>query len=157
MKLLYIQLMLGLFQADLAVKHEIETNPKFDHGQQRELASGRMRILRFHNHGMAGGRLQGHMKGIIRWSGILTIGTAAAFLRLLRNPGQEVQKTGFAMLLGGALSNLYDRCRRGYVVDYVNFKTPWKKLSQLIFNLADFFILIGAILICLGQTSHSRR
>jgi signal peptidase II len=157
MKLLYLQLVLGLFQADLAVKQEIETNPEFDQGRERELADGRIRIFRFHNHGMAGGHLQGHMNGIIRWSGALTIGTAAAFIRILLMPGQNVQKTGFAMILGGALSNLYDRCRKGYVVDYISFRTPWKKLSRLVFNLADFFILIGAVLICLGQTGHSRR
>jgi signal peptidase II len=157
MKLLYLQLVLGLFQADLAVKQEIETNPKFDHGQERKLSGGRIRILRFHNHGMAGGRLRGHMKGIIRWSGALSIATAAAFARVLLKPGLHVQKTGFAMLLGGALSNLYDRCRKGYVVDYISFRTPFQKLNQLVFNLADFFIFIGAVLICLGQTGHSRR
>jgi signal peptidase II len=157
MKLLYLQLILGLFQADLAVKQEIEMDPKFDHGQKRELFGGRIQIFRFHNQGMAGGRLQGHMKGIIRWSGALTIGTAAAFARVLLKPGMHILKTGFAMLLGGALSNLYDRCRKGYVVDYISFRTPWKKLNQLVFNLADFFILIGAVLICLGQTGHSRK
>lgn len=155
MKILFIQLALALFQADLAVKHEIETHPEFEHRQ--ELLGGRVRVQRFHNHGMAGGRMTGHLQGIIRWSGAVTAGTAAVFLRLLWKPGHLVEKTGFAFLTGGALSNLYDRCRRGYVVDYVSFQTPWKRLNKLVFNLADFFIFIGAFLIGIGHGDHSQR
>jgi signal peptidase II len=152
MKLLYIQLALGLFQADLAVKHEIETHPEFE--KEQELLNGRVMIRKLHNHGLAGSRFEGHMPAIIRCSGILTLGAILTFIRTLWKPGRRVQKLGFAFLTGGALSNLYDRCRRGYVVDYVSFRTPWKRLNRLVFNLADFFIAIGAVLVGLGETDR---
>jgi len=152
MKLLFIQLALGLFQTDLAVKHEIEAHPELE--KEKELVGGRVFLTRLHNHGMAGGRFTGHMPALVKSGGILTLGAAAAFVRLLGKPGRTMQKTGFAFLIGGALSNLYDRCRRGYVVDYVRFQTPWKWLSRLVFNLADFFIFIGTFFICLGQADH---
>lgn len=154
MKFIWLQLALGLFQTDLAVKHEIETNPEFD--RKRTFLNDRVQVFRFHNDGTAGSRFRGHMPAIIKSSGLLTIGCIAAFLRLLRKEGYTVQKLGFSLLTGGALSNLYDRCKKGYVVDYVSFRTPWKWLSSLVFNLSDFFIFAGAILICLGQTDHTQ-
>lgn len=146
---------LGLFQVDLAVKHEIEAHPELD--EEKELAGGKVFLTRLHNHGMAGGRFAGHMPALIKSGGILTLGAIAAFLRLLGKPGHTIQKTGYSFLIGGALSNLYDRCRRGYVVDYIRFNTPFKRLNRLVFNLADFFIFIGTFLICLGQADHSQR
>ena len=153
MKLLWIQLALGLFQADLAVKHEIDNNPDFD--QERELLGGRLRVKKLRNYGMAGGRLEGHMPAIIKGSGILILGSAAAFAALLLKKGHEVQKAGFALLTGGALSNLYDRCKKGYEVEYVSYRKPFHRLNKLVFNLSDFFIMTGALLICIGQTKKT--
>ena len=155
MRWLFIELAAGLFRVDLAVKHEIEAHPELE--RERALPGGRVFLTRLHNHGMAGGGFTGHMPVLVGTGGLLTLGAAVGFLRLLGRPGHTVQKAGFSLLLGGALSNLYDRCKRGYVVDYIRFRTPWKRLSRLVFNLADFFIFIGTFLICLGQTDHSQR
>ncbi|MDO4260566.1 MAG: signal peptidase II [Eubacteriales bacterium] len=155
MRLAYVQLALGLFQADLAVKHEIEQLPE-EH-EERMLPGGFAGIRRLRNRGAIGGRGEGHMPRIVRLSGAVTAGVACLFLRELAGPGRHMRKTGFALLLGGALSNLYERCRKGYVVDYIRFHSPWKRLNRYVFNLSDFFILIGAVLIFLGGKGHSRR
>ena len=56
-------------------------------------------------------------------------------------------KAGAAFLLGGAASNLYDRLARGYVVDFIRFPgCKCKKIRHIIFNIADFFLFIGAAL-----------
>lgn len=159
MKLIWIQLALGLFQADLAVKHEMDKEDGEDaaSGRERELCGGAVRIRRLRNYGMAGGRFAGHMPAIIKVSTVTTLGCAGAFLCTLLRKGHELQKVGFALLTGGALSNLYDRCRKGYVVDYVSFRTPFPRLNRLVFNLSDFFILAGALLVCLGQTAEKTR
>lgn len=154
MRLAWIQLALGLFQADLAVKHEIDKEE--DPGRECELLGGAVRIRRLRNYGMAGGRFAGHMPAIIRFSGLMTLGCAGRFLYVTAKGGGEVQKAGYALLTGGALSNLYDRCRKGYVVDYVSFRTPFPRLNRLVFNLSDFFIMAGALLICIGQTDKPR-
>jgi signal peptidase II len=46
-----------------------------------------------------------------------------------------------ALLLGGAISNLIDRLRFGYVVDYIEIS------SLPVFNLADVAIILGAVLL----------
>ena len=56
---------------------------------------------------------------------------------------------GLAIIVGGAIGNLIDRVRLGYVVDYVYFHTPvW---SFAVFNLADACITVGAITILLDE------
>jgi len=52
---------------------------------------------------------------------------------------------GYLLVLGGAFGNLVDRLRFHYVTDYILiFYRDW---SFAVFNLADSFITLGAILI----------
>lgn len=48
---------------------------------------------------------------------------------------------GFSLILAGALGNLTDRVAYGYVIDFLDFRI-WP-----VFNIADFAITIGALLI----------
>ena len=152
-KLLFIQLALGIFQIDLAVRQEAEQHPELEKG--KDICGGRVRLERLHNHGTAGGRLKGHMPAIAGVSGLVTGGCVAYFLRLLWKEGRTLEKTGFAFLVGGALSNLYERCKNGYVVDYIRFRLPPGRLGRLVYNLADLFIAAGALMITLGRKEET--
>ena len=154
MKFLFVQLALALFQLDLRVKEKVEEYPEFE--KEQAFCKDFVRIQKLHNHGTAGSKFTDHMPAIIRTSGLVTLGSVVMFIRSLWKQGNYTEKTGYAFLTGGALSNLYDRCKKGYVVDYISFRTPWKKLSNLVFNLSDFFIFIGAFLICLRKTDHPK-
>jgi signal peptidase II len=64
-------------------------------------------------------------------------------------PGHVLARTGFALIIGGALGNLLDRATYGHVIDYILFHTPvW---SFAVFNLADAFISIGAVLVVFNE------
>lgn len=55
-----------------------------------------------------------------------------------------------AMVLGGALGNLYDRVVLGHVVDFI--LVHWQDQYRFpAFNIADTFITIGAILLALDM------
>lgn len=54
-------------------------------------------------------------------------------------------KLGLALILGGALSNLFDRAYFGYVSDFFEFEF----VKFAVFNVADTFITIGAVVFCL--------
>ena len=77
------------------------------------------------------------------WFFILAI--IVAVLLLLYNLVVAVKKHDvekvflLSMILLGATSNLYDRARYGFVIDYIHF---WK-IS--VFNIADVLIFCGAI------------
>jgi signal peptidase II len=49
---------------------------------------------------------------------------------------------GLALILGGALSNLFDRIRLGRVVDFLD--VYWRAYHWPSFNLADSAIVVGA-------------
>lgn len=53
---------------------------------------------------------------------------------------------GFALVLGGALGNLYDRISYGFVVDFFDFS-----FFPAVFNVADSAITCGAVLLALGM------
>ncbi len=71
------------------------------------------------------------------------------FLAIKTTPSQTISRFGFSMIVGGALDNLIDRTVYGHVIDYILFYTPvW---SFAIFNLADVFISVGAMLLVLDE------
>ncbi len=55
-------------------------------------------------------------------------------------------KVAFSMLIGGALGNLIDRIRFGYVVDFISFKLKGY-YNFPVFNIADIFIVVSTMLI----------
>ena len=57
----------------------------------------------------------------------------------------RVARLGLACILGGAVGNLIDRVRQGYVLDFVD--VYWKAWHFWAFNVADAAITIGAILV----------
>lgn len=50
----------------------------------------------------------------------------------------------FGLIIGGGASNLIDRIRLGYVVDFIDLKF-WP-----VFNLADVFITVGVLGVLYG-------
>lgn len=51
-------------------------------------------------------------------------------------------RTALALQVGGAIGNLIDRFRLGYVIDFLDFRV-WP-----VFNLADVAIVAGVVLFC---------
>ena len=74
----------------------------------------------------------------ILFVGIAVIVSVAIVFYLRQVPQDEwLVKISLAMQLGGALGNLLDRVRLGFVVDFVDFHA-WP-----VFNFADTFIVVG--------------
>ena len=73
------------------------------------------------------------------------------FLRLnVRNPRMYF---GLALVLGGALGNLYDRLVYGYVVDFIDMH--WFDHHWPFFNIADMAICIGVGLLLISMSSKT--
>lgn len=54
-------------------------------------------------------------------------------------------KTAIILIISGAIGNLIDRVRLGFVVDYFDFRIVW----DYVFNIADVFVVVGTILLCI--------
>ena len=95
-----------------------------------------------------------------RWLLVLVTGGIAAgvLVWLWREPARGDQ-AALGLVLGGALGNILDRIRLGYVVDYadLHFATPWNPEWRpfLVFNMADAAITIG-VLILLARALFTR-
>jgi signal peptidase II len=58
---------------------------------------------------------------------------------------QQINLYGNFMIIGGAIANLIDRFLNGCVYDFIDFH--FKNIHFYVFNIADSFIVIGAMLI----------
>lgn len=56
-----------------------------------------------------------------------------------------VGKSGIIFIISGAIGNLIDRVRLGFVVDYFDFRFIW----EYVFNVADVFVVLGTIFLCI--------
>ena len=56
-----------------------------------------------------------------------------------------IGKIGIILIISGAIGNAIDRLRLGFVVDYFDFRIIW----EYVFNIADVFVVVGTILLCI--------
>jgi signal peptidase II len=60
-----------------------------------------------------------------------------------------------ALIVAGALGNVVDRVRFGYVVDFIHWY--WRAFDWPVFNVADSCIVVGAVLLVLFSARPRRR
>jgi len=86
---------------------------------------------------------------------VTVIAAVVIVFLLRRHPGERLFSLGLALILGGALGNLYDRLTLGKVVDFLDFHAyGWHWPA---FNVADSAISVGAALIILDTLFAARR
>lgn len=152
--MIYIGIVAMIFIGDCLIKNYMEKT--LAEGEEKEKWNGFIRLRMHHNKGAFLNAGQKNRAAVATLSLLLTIGVTAAFVLLLGKQGNKMLKTGFSLLLGGAFSNTYDRLKRKYVVDYFSFYVRWKRLSRVIFNLSDFGIILGALLVALSAGAGKR-
>jgi signal peptidase II len=107
-----------------------------------------LQITRAHNTGAAWSFLAA-AGGWQRWlfSGIALVVSVTIFvwLRRIDATRQRVLPLGLTLIMGGALGNVIDRLRLGYVVDFI--AVHWNVHYFPAFNVADSCITIGALLL----------
>lgn len=113
-------------------------------GRREDHWGGRVLLRSFYNRGAAFG---------IKWlrGGVLI---AVSCLVLLALPLAALRRgrwfrLGAGLALGGGLSNLLERVLHGQVFDYVQFPRLPGKVGRLVFNLADFALAVGGVLMVL--------
>ncbi len=139
---------ISVFLLDFFIKKRIEGY--FESGGNRKICKGRVLLCKHHNYGAIFNRMESHPGLVKRFCGGFWLALGIMWLLLLRKRDNMALKLGLSFLLGGGGSNLYDRIARGYVVDYVSFRTPWKWLNRIVFNVSDLFIFLGSILAAFG-------
>lgn len=101
------------------------------------------------NPGLAGGVLKEKPKAALLVQAISSILILISLL-FHRCDKSSAEKAGSTFMLFGALSNLYDRLEHGSVTDMLRFPKAPGRLKSLVFNIADFMLIFGAILTVIG-------
>ncbi len=102
------------------------------------------------NRGASFGMLAGGLGSRIILSAI-SIAVATALVIWLGRLKRRFAAAGAALIIGGAIGNLYDRIAYGYVVDFLDFSGlyfPW------VFNIADAAINVGVGCLIVDALTH---
>jgi signal peptidase II len=83
---------------------------------------------------------------MMRWGLVAaTLAIAAAVAVWIARERNAWDVTALGLVLGGALGNIVDRARFGYVVDFLH--VFWRDHHFYVFNVADAAISVGVILL----------
>jgi len=78
---------------------------------------------------------------------VLAMGAVLAYIAFL--PCRGAAPVGLGLILGGAIGNLIDRARLGYVVDFLDLY--WRNHHWPTFNVADVGITAGVVLLLIDM------
>lgn len=132
---------------DLYTKHLVQQ--AFVYGEHLPV-TGFFDLVRYHNTGAAFSFLAdagGWQHGF--FTAVSTLASAVMVYLLVKHPQKKLFCFGLALVLGGALGNLYDRLTLGYVVDFLLFY--YQQWAWPAFNVADSAICVGVGLLMLDS------
>jgi signal peptidase II len=118
--------------------------------ESRTIVEGLVRLTYVQNRGAAFGILSeaGLPYQSVLFSAVSLLALLAIALYAWRMPvHSRLPQTALALVMGGAVGNLLDRARLGYVIDYVD--VYWGAHHWPAFNVADSAITIGVALLVL--------
>lgn len=144
--ILLVMLIAGI---DLCIKEEIEARDSSEFPKPLEMTKGKIILHRNHNMGFPFQVLKSRPELVKKLPMFVFSGLSGIFAFLLPKKGYWAEKLALTLTLGGALSNLYDRHTRGYVVDYFSFDV--EKIKKVVFNLGDMCIFAGAAIMLASQ------
>ena len=144
----WILMAAAVFVLDYCLKRQVEEKPD---DYRKEILGGRILLRKSHNRGAMMNLMDERQQLVAGFSLGLTVSLTAAWLYLLERREFGLMKTGLSLLIGGACSNVFDRLKRRYVVDYFSFQVKWKRMQKIVFNLGDICIFLGTFLLWNGQ------
>ena len=134
----YLLILLGLIGDDQGLKAWVCAHLAV--GQSAPLLPGVVQLTRLHNYGAAFSSLSGKTAALLAVTTVLMLAVAVLLVkRVVRHP---LGVAACLLVLGGGLGNYIDRILRGFVVDMLDLQF----MSYPIFNLADCFVVVGALL-----------
>ena len=112
--------------------------------------AGPLSIHHVQNTGIAFGLFSGATSVVVAVTAAAIVWMLVFFARSgARHP---VLPAAFGLLIGGSLSNLFDRVRLGHVTDFIDI--DWWTFR--VFNLADAFIVLGVVILVVALAAADR-
>lgn len=153
--LVLISLTVCLALADIALKSTIEGY--MTRKEERTACGGKVILRKVYNKGFSFNLLEEKREAVKYGSAYAAVILTIWQLITLLQKKHYLKKWGLSFMTAGAWSNTFDRWFRGYVIDYVGFQTKWKKVTAMTFNLADFLIGAGGMMVLLASVFKKKR
>ncbi|MCC6556930.1 MAG: signal peptidase II [Polyangiaceae bacterium] len=147
--------------ADLGTKWWAKSRleaPKSFMDRRLEVVKDHVNLIFAKNMGGAWGILQDESEAVRRpFFLLISIAAVIFIVSLYRklDPRQWALKWGLPLVLGGALGNLVDRIRYGYVVDFIQIRVT-QTFVWPTFNVADVAIVVGVGLMAVDMFTSRR-
>lgn len=152
----WLWLALLMFVADIGIKLVVMNSMGYGWENRIEILPF-FNLLYVHNYGAAFSFLS-DQAGWQRWffTAIAFVVTGLLAFWMRRLPvSDKWNNIAYALIIGGAVGNVFDRVVHGFVVDYLDFY--WGNYHWPAFNLADSAICIGAAMIILDSFRSSKK
>jgi signal peptidase II len=135
-----------LFVADQAAKYGVTQVMGLNELTLEHYVTGFFNIRFVANRGVSLGLLHAD-SDTMRWGLVVMTGLiAAGVLTWMLRERNRVEQIALGCVFGGAIGNIVDRVRLGYVVDFADFHIgAWQPF--LVFNVADAAITIGVLVL----------
>ena len=142
-KILFVITIVSIVAFDQIAKYAAKEVLSDKPGMSAEFISGFIRFIYVENTGAAFSFFSGA-------TGVLAVMSAAMAVVVIfllfktKNVHSRLCKLALCFIAGGAAGNLIDRVARGYVIDMLDFQF----VDFAVFNVADSFISVGAVMLC---------
>ena len=136
----------GLIAADLLTKL---TASKLG-SREVVLIPGVLSLRYIENRGAAFGIMQGRQWLLIVISAVMIAAAVVFYIRRIRDIQYRYLRVLIVFLVAGALGNMIDRIMLGYVRDFIYFKL----IDFPVFNVADIYVTVSAVLILIWIILH---
>ena len=144
--MIYITVIAAVAAIDILLKNYIERY--YWNIRDKHIFGGFVCIGKVHNRGGILNILENSAEIFRKTTYVLFVIITLLFVLAFPKKRTPAVKMGLALMRGGAVSNESDRLLKGSVTDYFSLKIPG--IRRLAFNIADFAILAGAVMICAG-------
>jgi signal peptidase II len=149
-RLAYLLVLLAVVGTDQATKQLVRT--RLDLHEYRPLVTGVLSLSHVRNRGAAFGILSDadlpYQSALFAILSVVALAAIAAYASRLPATARLPQ-VALALILGGAIGNLVDRLRDGFVTDFIH--VYWKQHVWPDFNVADSAISVGVALLLLDM------
>lgn len=113
-----------------------------EYGNSVAIIDGVFHLTYVENRGAAFGLFENMQIFFIAVAVIVTI---AGLVYIHKVKMSKMANISICLIIAGAIGNLIDRIKLGYVIDFFDFRFIW----NYVFNVADVLVVIGTFILCI--------
>ena len=137
---MYVVFIAVLILIDQITKYIVSI--QLQNGREIDIIKNIFSLSYVENRGIAFGMMQGGRWFFVVFTILILLAYIYYYNKVLKYKKDIFYNISLILIVSGAIGNFIDRVHLGYVIDFLYFKL----INFPVFNLADIYVVIGAIL-----------